>query len=286
MKSLTKSFVFLLAAALTLLSLYSSDERKSLTRVVSLTPNTTEIILLLGGRESLAGRSSACGYLSETKNIPIAGALGVPNMEIILSIKPDAVITSLIMNPSDAAVIENLGIKFYLLPIENFQDYYVSVNKIGFILGKEAEAENEVNRVKTNLNKLIARNKSIPDKDKPKVFWEVWNNPIITIGKNSFLNDFIQLAGGVNITSGINRNYFEISTESILTSDPDVIIAPGLPDNYNEQLKSLLGWNSVNAVMNNRVYTDLDPNLVTVFGPRMFEAISLISDFIHRKSNQ
>ncbi|HBM16534.1 MAG TPA: hypothetical protein DD381_09375 [Lentisphaeria bacterium] len=262
---------------------FLSLQAEHIPRVVSITPNTTEIILILGGRSSLVGKSSACDYLPEIKDVPIVGNMGVPNIETVLSLNPDAVVSSLLMNPSDASVIENLGIKFYLLPTESFDEYYITVNKIGTILNKQKEAKKEIDRVKEGVRKLLLSSKSIATDKKPKVFWEIWNTPLITIGNKSFLNEFINLAGGISITSDINRNYFEIAKESVISADPDAIIAPGLPLDYGLELKKQLSWSSLKAVQDNRVYTDLDPNLLSVFGPRMLETIHIINDLLYKK---
>lgn len=252
-------------------------------RIVSLSPNLTEIIIALGGKSSLVGRSSACDYIQDAKSIPIAGDMGSPNLEIIIAMKPNAVVSSGLKNPSEALVIENINIKFYLLPTESFEDYYVSVETLGKLLGKEKEAKKEIERVKSGLFELKERNKAIPASSKPKVFWEIWSNPLITIGNKAFLNEFIELAGGKNITANINRSYFEISKESIMVENPDIIIAPELSQQAVKDMRSAIGWSSISAVKNNRVYTDFDPNLVNVFGPRMLTTIQLIHNLLYNK---
>ncbi len=252
-------------------------------RIVSLSPNLTEIIIVLGGQSSLVGRSSACNYIEDAKSIPIAGDMGAPNLEKIILLKANIVVASALRNPSDARIIENLGIKFYLLESESFKDYYAAVEILGKLLGKEKEAEKETGRVKSALSEFKENNTSIPLSNRPKVFWEIWNNPLITIGNKAFLNEFIVLAGGRNITANVNRSYFEISKESVMIADPDVIIAPGLSPKSVKDMKSGIGWSSMSAVKNNRVYTDFDLNLVNVFGPRMITTIQLIHNLLYKE---
>ena len=252
-------------------------------RIVSLSPNLTEIIIILGGESSLVGRSSACSYIEETKFIPIAGDMGAPNLEKIIMLKANVVVASALRNPSDARIIENLGIKFYLLESESFDNYFSSVETLGKIIGKEKEAENEIARVKSGISQFKKEAEKISSADKPKVFWEIWNNPLITIGNQSFLNEFIELAGGISITEEVNRNYFEISKESVMIANPDVIIAPGLSPKAVKDMRSGIGWNSMSAVKNNRVYTDFDLNLVNVFGPRMLTTIQIIHNLLYKK---
>lgn len=252
-------------------------------RIVSLSPNLTEIIIALNGQSSLVGRSSACDYIDAAKAVPIAGDMGSPNLEEIITLRANIVVASALRNPSDARIIENLGIKFYLLESESFEEYYKAVDTLGQLLGKNNEARKEIERVKSGLSQIKKENEAIPLSDRPKVFWEVWNNPLITIGNKSFLNEFIELSGGRNITSDINRNYFEISKESLLMANPDVIIAPGLSSQSIKELKSSIGWSSLTAVKNNRIYADLDLNMVNVFGPRMLITIQLIHKLLYKE---
>ncbi len=252
-------------------------------RIVSLSPNLTEIILALGGKSSLVGRSSASDYIKEAKTVPVAGDMGNPNLEQIVLLKADIVVASNLTNPSDARIIENLGLKFYLLKTENFEEYYSTVDTLGKILDKNREAEEEIERIKQGLSEFKKENKSIPFLKRPKVFWEIWDNPLITVGNKAFLNEFIELAGGINITANVNRSYFQISKESILTANPDVIIAPDLSTRSVKDMKTSIGWDAVSAVKNNRVYTNIDPNLVNVFGPRILSTIQLIHNLLYNK---
>lgn len=252
-------------------------------RIVSLSPNITEIIMVLGGESSLVGRSSACSYIESAKSIPIAGDMGTPNLEKIVLLKANIVVAATLRDPSETRIIESLGIKFYLLKTESFEEYYASVEALGKILDKNEEARREIERVKSGLSKFKKKTESIALDSRPKVFWEIWNNPLITIGNKTFLNEFIEFAGGRNITSEVNRSYFQISKESVMTANPDVIIAPGMSVNVIDDMKKAIGWSSMSAVKNNRIYTEFDQNLINVFGPRMLTAIELIHNLLYNK---
>lgn len=267
------------------LSLTFNITAQTLPRIVSLSPNLTEAIIILDSQSSLVGRSSACSYIKEARSIPIAGNMGAPNLEKIIMLNANIVVASALRNPSDARIIENLGIKFYLLESESFKDYYASVETLGKILGKEKEARKEIERVKSGIYQFKKDSESVPISSRPKVFWEIWNNPLITIGNKAFLNEFIELAGGRNITADVSRSYFEISKESVMIANPDIIIAPGLSPKYVKDMKSGIGWDSISAVKNDRVYSDFDLNLVNVFGPRMLTTIRLIHNLMYNKQD-
>ena len=245
-------------------------------KLVSLSPNITEIIFLLKKESNLMGRSSVCCYPQDASHIPIAGNLGDPDLEKIISIKPDIIVLTMVKDMSKIHILRNLGIKIDILPTNNISQYLDTVNALGKILSAKKSAKREIAKVKEKIAELERENLAIPDSKKIKVFWEVWDNPMITTGKNSFLNEFIFLAGGKNITDNINKSYFYISKENIISAKPDVIIAPSMKTTKIKELETAIGWKSLPAVKNKRVYGDLDLNLVYILGPRMFNAISVI----------
>lgn len=250
-------------------------------KIISLSPNLTEIIFLLKKESNLVGRSSVCCYPQDSLKVPIAGNLGDPSLEKVISIKPDVIVLTMVKDMSKIRILKNLGIKIYIFPSNNISQYLETVSNLGKILNAEESAKKEVERVKGKISKLERGNLAIPDNEKPKVFWEVWDNPIITTGKNSFIDEYIYLAGGENIMGKIKKSYFYTSKENIISAKPDVIIAPHMKTSKIKELETAIGWKSLPAVKNKRVYGNIDPNLVYILGPRMFDAISVIHECLY-----
>lgn len=254
-------------------------------RLISLSPNITEIIFLLKKESVLTGRSSVCCYPKTALKVPIVGNLGDPDLEKVISIKPDAIVLTMARDMSKVRILRNLGLKVYILPSNSISQYLETINVLGEILNAKESANKEIARVKENISELEIKNLTIPDIKKPKVFWEVWDNPVITTGKNSFINEYIYLAGGKNIIGNINKPYFYASKESIMSAKPDVIIAPCMKPSKIKELETAIGWKNLPAVKNKRVYGDIDPNLVYILGPRMFDAISVIREHLYCRNN-
>ena len=254
-------------------------------KLISLSPNITEIIFLLKKESALTGRSSVCCYPQDALKVPIAGNLGDPDLEKVISIKPDVIVLTMAKDMSKIRILRNLGIKVYILPSNSISKYLETVNALGEILNAKESSKKEIERVKEKISELERKNLTIPDIKKPKVFWEVWNNPIITTGKNSFINEYIYLAGGQNIIGNINKPYFYTSKESIMSAKPDVMIAPCMKPSKIKELETAIGWKNLPAVKNKRVYGNIDPNLVYILGPRMFDAISVIREYLYCRNN-
>ena len=278
----SKTIIICITLFLTAILLPASNK----VRLVSLAPNLTETIFQLKCEKYLVGRSSASNYFKQAKNIPIVGEFGVPSIEQLLLVKPDIVVTPALKDPSVQAIIKNSGIKFYLLPTDSIEQYYETVETLGKILNAEENAKVETERIKNGLDKCLSLINKIPKEKRPKVFWEIWNPPLMTVGNQSFLNDFIYYAGGQNIAENQDKGYFNISQEWVIASAPDVIIAPSIGKNIINQMSSQLGWKSTPAVVNNRIYGNLDQNILYLLGPKMLDAIQMIYNCIYEKDKK
>ena len=257
-------------AVICLLPLHGAE--KSL-RVVSLSPSLTELICVLGAEEVLAGRSSACDYPESVQKVPIAGDFAIPNMELLAALQPDIVIADTLVDPEVAKTIRTLGIRFELLPLKELADYPAAARKLGKLLNRvdkgEAEAaafEVAVNALKQNLTQQPI-----------KVLILFCIDPPITCGKNSFLTEYIRLAGGESITGDIDKSYFAVSPEYLFLHEPEVVVIPAAP---GEDSKSPPAFpealQQLKAIRENRVWHEVDSFGLSRLGPRWKQAIQTL----------
>jgi cobalamin transport system substrate-binding protein len=126
----------------------------------------------------------------------------------------------------------------------------------------------------------------IPLKKRPKVFFMLWDSPVMSIGKKSFLTDYINYAGGRSITAKISQGYFSSSLEFVLASQPEVMICPSMHVNKAKEFVVRPGWKDVKAVKTGRIYSGLNPDLMFRMSPRMLESIQVIRDCIYPKAKK
>lgn len=250
-----------------------AEEKK---KVISLSPNITETIFHLGGGDTLVGRSSACDYPEEAKKLAVTGGFGAPSLEKIALMQPDIVITSTLKDMNMRKSIENLGIKFYLLPMESIDDYLKGVKELGLLLDCKGKADEEITRIEKGLESYRQKAEKTPFEKRPLVYLEIWDNPTMTVGKISFINDIITLAGGRNIAGEKDRSYFSCSREWVLLSRPDVIICPAMKDERVADIKKRPGWDEIPAIKNSRIYVNINQNLIYRLGPRILDGIGLL----------
>jgi len=234
------------------------QEASEYERIICAAPSVTEIVFSLGQGERVVGVSHFTVYPPEAKNKTSIGGLINPSKERITALKPDLVITQG-KHQRLAELCQNQNIKFVSLKIEKIKDVHKAVTELGHILQVEKEARKLNQKIKNELLALKNQTKSLPEK---KVFLCLSHTPgdltgLMTTGNGTFLNEILDMAGGVNIFSDIKRRYPQISKESLIMRQPDIIIevyAKGLNLNHQQLLRK--DWNRLSvlpAVKNSRI---------------------------------
>ena len=257
---------------------------KTSLKIVSLAPSLTELIFYLGKGENLIGRTTACNYPKEAQKIISVGAFGQPSLEKLISLKPDIVVATALADENIKQTIEEYGIKFLLLPTDNFESYKETLRVLGDTLDCSSVANKEIMKFEKSLKEFAKANSQ--KSQHPKVYLEIWNNPYMTIGKKSFINTMINYAGGENIFRKIDKGYFNFSIESLIQSDPDIIIAPSMSADSVKIIENRPAWKNMSAVVNHRIYTNLNNDLIFRLGPRTMQGIKLLSAIINNKYTQ
>ncbi|MDD5669045.1 MAG: cobalamin-binding protein [Candidatus Omnitrophica bacterium] len=248
-------------------------------RIISLAPATTEILFALGLDKQIIGISSYCNYPEQAKNKDRVGTFSEPNIEKIISLKPDMIFCT---GLEQAPIVENLrklGFIVYVSDPVNIAGLFSSIIEIGRATGKQAEAAELVTAMKQNIDEISSRVQSVPKEKKPKVFIEIWHDPLMTAGNHSYIDQLISLAGGINIAFDTRRPYSCFSVEQVIKRDPDCIILAymtGGDTNPLDILKNRIGWKDISAVKNKRVFNDMNPDLFLRPGPRLPEALRLL----------
>ncbi len=245
-------------------------------RVISLSPNITETIFALGCEKNLVGRSAVCNYPEAVKKIPIAGNFARPNVERVITLKPDYIISSALQDQTLIRRFKQFNIKVIFLPNKSFDDYFATLKVLGEILDCQKKAKLMCQQDKAELEKLRQAAKMIPEVEKLKVLFVIQDTPLITVGKNSFITDMINLAGGVSVTAKYSKAYFNCPLEWLLTHQPDILIFPAIKESRVKEIIRHSGWKDLYAVKNGRFFYKMNPDLVSRMGPRSIEGIKLM----------
>ena len=253
--------------------------------IVSLAPNVTEMLFALGLADCVIGVTDCCNYPPQAKDKECIGSFGRPNIEKLLALRPKLVIATDFERDDIATMLSESGIEVLELKIHNLQDVFEALRTIGKATEKITEAERIIDAMQAELKAIAEKFEGIEPSHRPKVFVEIWPDPITTVGKASFIDDVITRAGGVNVAGNINQAYPRINPEKVIEWDPDVIILYYMTDqaNTSAQLANRIGWADIEAVRKNRIIDDIPPHLILRPGPRLIQGVKLLSQRIYTR---
>ena len=246
-------------------------------RAVSLAPNLTEIVFSVGAGDKLVGVTSFCNYPQETQKIPKIGDTISPNIETIIALKPQIVLVS------TSSQIENFtktldaqNIAYFVTNPQTLDDIYKSIHQIGDIVGKKEKADEIVGTLKKRVADVEARTNAADD---VRVFMQFSKDSLFTIGKDSYMTDLINRAGGISVTKDVVTAYPQLSKETALALNPEAIILSDSEDNQspNDAFK-----NSP-AVKNNKIFK-INADIISRPAPRIIDALEQIAKSLHPKS--
>ena len=252
-------------------------------RIISLAPSNTEILFMLNLGDRVVGVSGICDYPAEAKKKEKVGDFFSPSLEKILFLKPDLVLAGGGVQKELALKLSALGIPTLTLYPKDLNQVLLDVLLVGKAAGKEKEALLLSNSLKERIEAVKERSKN---GKKPRVYFEIWNQPVTSAGKGSFIDELISLSGGENIFHDIDKTFPEVSVEEIIKRNPDIIITAYMEKRgkMKKEIKERAGWGNIKAVKEDRVFDDLDSDLLLRSGPRLVDGLEELYKKIHQPS--
>ena len=250
-------------------------------RIVSLTPAMTEVLFAIGAGDRVVGVTQYCDYPPRAKDLPRVGrgTLESLNQEKIVAMRPDLVLCKWDNHVPLVNTLDRLGIPALALGPETLAELYTQTELLGQIVGNVEQAESLVESMGKRVDAVAQR---VPSGERPTVFYQVWDNPLMTAGPNSFIGELLNLAGGRNLFGETPIRYPKVSPEVVVAGDPDVILAPSTHDTAvsPESILQRPGWGQVSAIRDKRVHL-IDGDKVSRCGPRLVDALEEIASVLH-----
>jgi ABC-type Fe3+-hydroxamate transport system substrate-binding protein len=229
----------------------------------------------LGAGSRLVGRTHWDSYPDSALLVPDLGPGLRPNVEAVLGAHPDLVLLYASNdNRAAAGEIRAAGVKTLSLKIDHIDDFYHASRLIGRLIGDSARGAKVADSVKLTLERLRKLTSSM---NKPRVFWHIWDAPLITIGQGSYMNELVEIAGAQNIYGDMKEVSPTVSIEDVLKRDPDYIITG--PDGA-EKIRKDPKWAEARAVKKKGILT-ADTSLVGRPSVRLGEAAVSLARLLH-----
>jgi len=227
-------------------------------RIISLAPSLTELLFVAGAGNRIVGVSEYSDYPPQAQGIPVVGRYNLLDMEAIVAFGPDLIVAWQSGNPQAAVQrLIDLGFNVYIAEPRTLASIAHQIENFGQLAGTQSTSDAASRYFNEQLDTLQSR---YEDASEVSVFYQVWNEPLISVGGDELINDIITLCGGHNIFSDQGLAP-KISIESVLARDPETIIASGMDIARPEWLDDWRRWPQMQAVSNDHLYF-IPPDLV------------------------
>ncbi|MCX2976052.1 cobalamin-binding protein [Candidatus Marimicrobium litorale] len=248
---------------------------KPATRVISLAPHITEVVYAAGAGEQLVGAVSYSDYPEAARAIPRVGSYDSVSYETLLTLKPDLVLAWHEGNGEDVVTrLQSLGLNVYVGEPRALEDVAESLRVIGVLTGNEQVADAAASRF---MQQLHALRETYSSREPVTVYYQIWNEPLLTLNGDHLISDVVRLCGGRNVFADAMPLVSRISVESVLRANPQVIIASGMDKARPEWLDDWREWSAMTAVRNDQLYF-IPPDILQRHTPRIIEGATLMCE--------
>lgn len=280
-------FLVLLSGCTKKAGQHNKAPKKVPMRIVSLAPSITEGLFMLGVGSRIVGVTVYCQRPEEAKTKTKIGTILKPDIEKIVSLKPDIVFATQEGNRKEIIEkIQSAGLNVFTFgKDESLNDIWDNFLLLGKIVGKQEKAV----QILTDMDKRMAAVQArIECESSVTAFCELASEPLITAAKGSFVDELITMAGAVNIAHDEDVRYPNYSIEQVVMMDPDVIIIADMNRQMDKRINSALNkWSvfvQMKAVARNRIFL-VDPYIICSPNPvALTEGFEEIAKMIHPKA--
>lgn len=248
-------------------------------RIVSLAPHVTELLHAAGAGERLVAAVSYSDYPQAARALPRVGSYDHLDIEAILAHEPDLVVGWESGNPGgQLARLRELGLTLYVNESRRLEDIARSVERLGTLAGTEDVAGEAAGAFRERLAQLRARHAGRPALD---VFYQIWNDPLMTVNEDHVIADVIRGCGGRNVFADLPALAPRVSVEAVLERDPEVIIASGMDDSRPGWLDAWRDWPELDAVRRDHLFF-IPPDVLQRHTPRILEGMARMCEQLER----
>lgn len=263
----------LLILSIPLFSMLSCTPREVVSQAsyVVLSPEVAEILAALGASDEISGVTVECDYPPELADKVVVGNFGAIDKEKVLALEPKIVFTSALEQEAIATDLRKLGIEVVTSYPKNLDEMLSEIFRLGEIVGRQSEAKKLVDSLQTEIGEIgkAAENSG----KKPKVYLEIYRDPLMSVSDESLVGELINHSGGENVFRVLERDYSRINPEEVIKAMPDIMIC--YSRDSLENIVARKGWHVIPAIKNQQIYFegDISPDLLQRASPRSIQGM-------------
>lgn len=237
-------------------------------RIVSLAPHVTETLFAIGAGSRIVGTVDFSNYPEAAKKIARVGGYSQLDLEAIVALKPDLLVVWESGNVSaHIEKLRQLGLPIYVTQPNHLEDLPGTLERLARLAGTEEAGQRAVARMRQRLEQLHRRYAKQP---KVRTFYQIWKQPLMTVGGQQIISDVIALCGGENVFASLGKMASNVSIEAVVASNPEVIVASGMGEERPEWLDDWRRWTEMTAVRRNNLFF-VHPDIIQRHTPRLLD---------------
>jgi len=242
-------------------------------RIAALSPGATELAFAAGAGGQVVAVVSFSDYPPEAREIDSVGSHTRIDTEALLTLQPDLIIGWVTGNPAEQLeLFESLDTPLFYLEPHSFEDIATAIERLATLAGTSEHGDREARAFRDGMQELQARYASV---DPVPVFYQVWDDPLMTVNDAHFIGRVITLCGGDNVYGDLPRQVPRIGVESILSKDPEAIIAGGMGEENRAWLDEWKVYEELTAVRRDNLFF-VQPSLIQRPTPRLLEGSRIL----------
>lgn len=257
-------------------------------RIVSLSPAITEILFCIGAGDRVAAVTSYCDYPPEVKKLPKVGGYLDPNVEKVSELAPDLVLLARGTKRDIIDRLSSLGFTVVAVDPTSLDGVLSTIRLIGRVAGEDARAESLAASLSARRDAVAQKTVALPEESRPETLFLFSLSDLFSAGPENHIDNIIRLAGGRNMAREMRVPWPQLSMETVVTRNPEVIFvmaghggeAKCSQEHALKTLQKDRRWRTVSAVKNGRVYL-LDDDSITLPGPRLFDGLEQAARALH-----
>ena len=246
-------------------------------KVISMSPEITEILFAIGAGNRVVGRSSYCDYPEQALSVADFGTLLDINVETVLVENPDVIFVSSMASEEAVTTLQSQGLVVVALDKDStFEGTYEYMQEVGRILNLDENAQALVEETKTRIQAVVDR---VAGLEQPTIYYVVYagDGYDSTATGDTFINGIIELAGGDNVAKdGVGWSY---TVENLVEKDPTIMVCSSSYDTKTK-IEGLEGYKDLACVKEGRLY-EVNENIFSRQGPRVAEAVEVLAEILH-----
>ncbi|WP_223427878.1 cobalamin-binding protein [Alcanivorax limicola] len=246
-------------------------------RIIALSPGATELMYAAGGGERMVAAVNYSDYPPDAATLPQLGSNRRVDMEALLALEPDLVLVWPTGNPPEqVALLERFGIPLYFTEPVSFEDVATSLERLARLAGTEDIGASAAQAFRDGIDALRQR---YAEAAPVPVFYQVWDEPIMTVNQTHLIHQVIALCGGENVFATLPRRVPRIGVESVLVRNPEAIVAGGMGEENTDWLTDWRRYPSLTAVQRDNLFF-VPPSRIQRPTPRLLQGGEILCEHL------